>query len=332
MAIADRPSAAPPRPGSFAPLSGRQCHRARARDTFARAWTPLGLNRFLVRVSWPADHPFFAPLPGPVHDPMLVVETMRQSAMAVLHAALGVPLGHRFLLTGLDYACHPRHLAPGDGGGADGREGAEVEVVLPELRYARGALARVRVEWTVRRRGAVAATGTGLARVVPPELYHRLRGGRTGPATSHPTAPPVRAALAGRTRPADVLLTHAGRAGTWELLADTRHPTLFQHPADHVPGMLLLEAARQAAAAAAGPDPFLPQRGAVSFCRYAEFTAPCVLRAAAMPAPGGARVVRVTGHQDGEPVFRCTFAGPGPQAAARPRRTAPRRDPLPCTR
>ncbi|MEO3975081.1 ScbA/BarX family gamma-butyrolactone biosynthesis protein [Streptomyces sp. CAU 1734] len=328
MAFADRSFDFRPPGGAMAPLSPRQCHRARAQDAFATGWTALGPNRFLVRAAWPREHPFFTPLGGRVHDPLLIVETMRQSAMAVLHAAFGVPLGHHFLLTGIDYACHPRHLAPGNGPGpgaadADDADGAEVELVFPELKYRGGHLSQLLVQWTVRRGGAVAATGTGLCRITAPQVYRRLRGPHTAPVSHHPAAPPVRAALAGRTRPADVLLTPAGRAGTWELLADTRHPTLFQRPGDHIPGMLLLEAARQAACAAAGPDPFLPQRGAVSFHRYAEFDTPCVLQAAAMPAPGGARVVRVTGHQGGAPVFLCTLAGPGPGAAAtRTRRPA----------
>ncbi|WP_306430798.1 AfsA-related hotdog domain-containing protein, partial [Streptomyces sp. 2R] len=115
----------------------------------------------------------------------------------------------------------------------------------------------------------------------------------------------------GRGRAEDVVLSESSREGVWELRVDTRHPTLFQRPNDHVPGMLLLEAARQAACLAAGDGGFVPAEGRTHFHRYAEFGSPCSIGAEVLPCavPGEARV-RVTGHQDGEPVFDTVLSGP----------------------
>ncbi|CAM5724075.1 hypothetical protein SMICM304S_04918 [Streptomyces microflavus] len=56
---------------------------------------------------------------------------------------------------------------------------------------------------------------------------------------------------------------------------------------------------------------FVPAEGRTHFHRYAEFGSPCSIGAEVLPCavPGEARV-RVTGHQDGEPVFDTVLSGP----------------------
>ncbi|WP_240804132.1 AfsA-related hotdog domain-containing protein [Streptomyces sp. A0592] len=98
-----------------------------------------------------------------------------------------------------------------------------------------------------------------------------------------------------------------------QLRADINHPILFDHPVDHAPGMLLLEAVRQAAYASA-----FPRRGVLTdmemqFFRYAELNSPCWIETTALPdrtaAPDGRRLpVRVVARQNGEEVFTATAA------------------------
>ncbi|MFG2296247.1 ScbA/BarX family gamma-butyrolactone biosynthesis protein [Streptomyces sp. NPDC048603] len=282
------------------------CHRVRAEDAFAIGWTELAKDRFLVRAGWPPSHPFFAPLHGGVHDPLLIVETMRQSTMAVLHAGYGIPLDHHFLLTELAYVYHP------EGFGVSGTEDlADLEITFSDLTYRGRNLSHLTVGWVVRRDGRTVATGGGQARLISPGVYRRLRGGRVTPVTYRPQAPAADASLVGRSRTEDVLLSPTPVDGLWELRPDTGHTTLFQRPADHIPGMLLFEAARQAAAAAVAPAPFLPARGSIVFHQYAEFDSPCLVEA--IPVPTGARgteTLQVTGHQGGAELFRCTFTTP----------------------
>nr|WP_248002016.1 AfsA-related hotdog domain-containing protein [Streptomyces sp. RPA4-2] len=85
---------------------------------------------------------------------------------------------------------------------------------------------------------------------------------------------------------------------------DTAHPTFFDHPVDHIPGMVLLEAARQAALVSTGmPDALLLGLKS-NFARYAEFDAPCWIEPRVEPhGTDGGVLVRVRGTQHAETVF-----------------------------
>ncbi|WP_411082992.1 ScbA/BarX family gamma-butyrolactone biosynthesis protein [Streptomyces sp. cmx-18-6] len=281
-------------------------HRTRAEDAFPRHWTRLGPDRFAVETVLPHDHPFFAPVGADRHDPLLVTEAMRQAAMLAFHAGYGVPLGYHFLMADLDYVCHSDHLVVGGLPTV-----IDVEVSCSELKWRGGLPVQGRVDWVVRRAGRLVATGMGATRFTSPQVYRRMRGGCAVPGVAIPRTAPVPAARAGRDRAEDVVLSESSREGVWELRVDTRHPTLFQRPNDHVPGMLLLEAARQAACLAAGEGGFVPAEGRTRFHRYAEFGSPCWIGAEILPgaAPGEARI-RVTGDQDDNPVFATVLSGP----------------------
>ncbi|MFF8608946.1 ScbA/BarX family gamma-butyrolactone biosynthesis protein [Streptomyces sp. NPDC015346] len=281
-------------------------HRARPGDSFPSGWARLGPDRFLVRADWPREHPFFSTVHGGLYDPMLVVESMRQSTLVIVHAAYGVPTGHQFLLTDLQYDCDMAELVADPGGPVD------IEVTCTAIQYRGELLASLRADWVVRRNGRICATGVGHARLTSAAVYRRLRGELATPVEFIPHAPPVPAAVVGRTRTEDVLLSPAEEAGRWLLRPDTRHPVLFQRPKDHIPGMLLLEAARQAAAATTTGDRCLiPAVGRIFFYQYAEFASPCWVDARrAWSRDAGDEAVQVSCHQDGSPVFFAVLRGP----------------------
>jgi hypothetical protein len=104
-----------------------------------------------------------------------------------------------------------------------------------------------------------------------------------------------------------VVLSPTAGPNVWQLRVDTRHPVLFDHQLDHVPGMLLLEAARQGATAALGARSILPLTMACDFRKYVELDLPCVIEAVPESAggPGTPAVVRIIGRQQDEPVFTC---------------------------
>ncbi|MGP4047409.1 ScbA/BarX family gamma-butyrolactone biosynthesis protein [Streptomyces sp. 2A115] len=274
-------------------------HRVRASDAFPVSWIRTGQDRFSVAVRLPHDHPFYAPVRGG-HDPVLIAETLRQAVALVSHAAYEVPLDHAFSLTSMKYVCVPERLGVGDWPVA-----VDIDVHCTEVVRRRGNLAQLEVELAIRHVGQVVATGAISVRIVTAAVYRRLRGGRTEPVSSPlPLAPPVPAGLVGRERTDDVLLAATGHRRTWELRADTSHPTLFQGPKDHVPGMLLLEAARQAAHAVTRSASFVPYEAEVVFGGYVEFGVPCRLEAHPLPELSEAGpAVRVTGLQEGRAVF-----------------------------
>jgi hypothetical protein len=195
---------------------------------------------------------------GPALDFSLLVETVRQAAVCVSHRHLGIPLGLAFLFRDLDVDVDdPGALRVGDRPAH-----LEVGTTLEAQRTIGGRVTGVRFSGRVSVDGRLALTGQGSLMVMTPAEWKSLRelgrrhtvsaAGQLAPPAQPPS--PARARAVGRRDPRNVVVSRpvlAGerRAESW-LHVDTRHPYLFDHPLDHAPGNLLLEAARQSAAAA----------------------------------------------------------------------------------
>jgi hypothetical protein len=266
----------------------------------------LSDSEFTVDGYWPHDHDLFAPLQDGRHDPLLVVETLRQSGILIAHTEFGVPLGYHFVMSNLRFSCDRRNMQVTPGNGH-----VEVRVTCSGVRVRASQLSAMKVEVDIRRAGQQIAVASGDVTCTSPQVYRRLRGARLdsigAPIRLLRPLPPE---LAGRTDAADVVLSPTPQQNTWRLRVDTGHRSFFQRPNDHVPGMLLLEAARQAACAGAAPDPFVPVSGTISFSKYAEFAEPCWIQATTLESPSaGAREVEVIAHQGDELVLCARLTG-----------------------
>ncbi|MER5888912.1 ScbA/BarX family gamma-butyrolactone biosynthesis protein [Streptomyces sp. NPDC001941] len=281
-------------------------HRARPQDVVPTRWERLAEHRFLVEGQWPEHHPFFAPVGG-LHDPLLLVESMRQSTILLGHAAYGVPLDTHYLMWSLDFTCRPHHLPVGYG------PDVEIEVGFDELSHRGRTLAGMRATVTVRRSGHEVGTGVSRVNLISARAYRRMRGDTARLPPPRQYAPDVPPQLVGRLRSEDVLLLPTGIWGHWILKVDTGHRTLYQGPKDHVPGMVLIEAARQAAHATIGPSAFAPWSGDTSFHRYAEFSRPLLMEVTDVSLSGPDWAMKVTGHQDGEAVFTSILSAGQPR-------------------
>ncbi|MEN8655981.1 ScbA/BarX family gamma-butyrolactone biosynthesis protein [Streptomyces sp. 21So2-11] len=278
-------------------------HRAAVAEVFLTGWAPVDDKSFSVTAQWPRAHSFFTPISGH-YDPMLAAETIRQVGALLAHTAFEVPLDHKFLMWDLNYTVAPEYIALGSTP-AD----LELDVVCSEIRLRGRKLARLRYEAAIRHRGQVIATGGASYTCTSAEAYRRLRAAHLD-ATPGPVdlGAPVPPRSVGRALASDVVLSPGDRPDRWQLRVDIDHPILFDHHNDHVPGMVLLEAARQAAQTLEpGGSPTLPASMNSTFHRYAEFGTPCVLQAESLanstdPADPVAGV-RVTAHQGGELVF-----------------------------
>ncbi|MFD3542973.1 ScbA/BarX family gamma-butyrolactone biosynthesis protein [Streptomyces sp. NPDC058662] len=274
-------------------------HRAAVAEVFLTGMCRPAEDRFHVTAQLPRGHSFFTPIAGTHYDPMIICETIRQVGSYVAHQAFEVPLGHQFLLWSLDYTTAPEHLLIGDT-----PAGVDLDVVCAEVRMRGTQLQALRYQVTMRHGETVLATGDVGYTVASPAVYRRLRAGHLDqrPIPSLPSAP-LQPAQVGRYSPFDVVLAAApqqpGADATWQLRYDTRHPVLFDHLGDHLPGMVLLEAARQAAVALTPAPAVLPASVTSTYQRYAEFGSPLWIHA---ERTGPARV-RVTGVQSGEEVF-----------------------------
>ncbi|MET7657201.1 ScbA/BarX family gamma-butyrolactone biosynthesis protein [Streptomyces sp. NPDC005486] len=286
-------------------------HRASIAEVLLTDWDRVDDLHFTVSAQLPRRHAFFAHVGG-CHDPLMIAETVRQAGLLLAHAEFAVPLGHQFLMWDLAIDVQPEHLLI-----AGTPAALEIEIACTDVKRRGANLAGLHFDAVIRRDGQIAATGAATFTCASPALYRRLRSAGMGesvpvplPLTS-PTAPQD----VGRLSPTDVVLSPtAGPAAAggpahethcWQLRVDTRHPVLFDHPVDHVPGMVLLEAARQAATAFLG-HPCLPTAVTGDFARYAELDTPCLLEVRSLPATtAGKNRVQVSGRQHNQTVFTC---------------------------
>ncbi|MFI6875870.1 ScbA/BarX family gamma-butyrolactone biosynthesis protein [Streptomyces sp. NPDC050400] len=270
-------------------------HRAGVAEVMLTDWIRKDDLHFSVAAQWPRGHAFFTPSAG-CHDPLISAETIRQVGSLLAHAEFDVPLDFQFVMWDLKLETHPVHMTVG---GAPAS--LDMDVTCHDVKRRNNALAGFRYEVVVRRDGQVAATGGASFTCMPPRVYRRVRGGRvTDTVRPLPLTAPTAPQGVGRVSPMDVVLSTTPRDDRWQLRVDTRHPILFEHPVDHVPGMTLLEAARQASISLMGA-PFRPVAFASEFSRYIELDEPCFIEAEIIPGDG-ARVL-VTARQNDELAF-----------------------------
>ncbi|WP_409185670.1 ScbA/BarX family gamma-butyrolactone biosynthesis protein [Amycolatopsis sp. VS8301801F10] len=271
-------------------------HRAAVSEVFVTDLNIVGEGQFEVGAQWPRRHGFFGPRTPGSHDPLLYAETTRQASLLIAHRAYGVSLGNAFISDGKTSSITPEGLVTA---------GRPIDVVLRASTHDpvfRGKnLVGMRTEFGCFRDDELVGTASETWRCVSPAVYRRLRGDHFAAtpfqARALPTVEPV---LVGRDRPEDVLVADTAAPGVWSLQFDPDHPALFDHSVDHVPGMVLLEGARQAALLTLGDPHALPLRSDFEFSAYVEFDSECLLVAEELEAdPDGCRVVRVVLEQKG---------------------------------
>ncbi|WP_079083762.1 ScbA/BarX family gamma-butyrolactone biosynthesis protein [Streptomyces longwoodensis] len=246
-------------------------HKDAAAEVLLTGWTSHGGDRHTVRARWPRFHDFYRPR-NRRFDPLLLVETVRQTFPLLSHVAYGVPFGSHLVWDRFHFEVQPRALLVP-------RSGADVllEITCSDVRMRKGCLVSMTMHATVRLNGRrVGAADTRFTNHSP-AVYRRLRGRNdvgARPGRTVPPPPPLPPATVGHARPGNVVLAATGSAGRWQLRTDQDHPILFDHPVDHAPGMLLLEALRQAAHAV-HPAPGTTVTGmSVSFQGWVELDAP----------------------------------------------------------
>ncbi|MFE4972419.1 ScbA/BarX family gamma-butyrolactone biosynthesis protein [Kitasatospora sp. NPDC056651] len=299
---------AAPAPRLTSTVAKEYVHRACHAEVFLTGSEQLNDTTFAVTAQWPRAHTFFSTPDGTGHDPLQAAETIRQAGIYLAHTRFGIPLDHKFMMWNLDYTTLPNQLLIG---------AAPTDLTLEVQLLAQPRRIRTTVDFTletvVRRGPHLAATGCARFTTIPDSTYQRLRRGRHDaglPSASAVTSEPLPPARVGRLRPCDVVLTPADAPGSWHLTPDFWHPILFDHANDHIPGMVLLEAARQAANALSSPVTVTPTAAATTFHQYAEHDAPTMITARQTPGEDqDALTTTVTGHQHGQPIFTTVLTG-----------------------
>ncbi|CAD5925361.1 MULTISPECIES: ScbA/BarX family gamma-butyrolactone biosynthesis protein [Streptomyces] len=273
-------------------------------EALVTSWRRSSDTTQTVTVQWPQQHSFYTV--STRYSPLLVIESLRQALAVLTHTVHDIPLSHRLGWEHIRSTVDPEALWAGP-------TSPSVELTITHTKVKR------RPGGSVHLASQVEATRDGVAlgeaelhyTTHPPAIYNRLRGryadARQAFAQALPLTPPVPPAHVGRSSVRDVVLSPTSTAHQWQLRVDTTHTVLFDHPHDHVPGMVLLEAADQIARAEAQPQAAIPVAFDTTFHRYVEFDRPCVLTAEPVePDAQGRSRVLVSAFQADQVVFRTT--------------------------
>ncbi|MGW2861826.1 ScbA/BarX family gamma-butyrolactone biosynthesis protein [Streptomyces sp. NPDC001205] len=291
---------APPAP----PVPGELVHKTNPAEVLLTGWRRTAPDAFAVTARWPDDHPFYEVRHGR-HDPLILSETIRQIFPLLSHAAYDVPFGHHLLWE------HYRFTLQADALDVVLLPAAvDLHVTCLEAVRRNGRTTALTLLIRAFRGDTQLATAHTRFAIQPPPVYRRLRS-RFADAHTWP-APrlglPVPPARVARTHSNDVVLSPAHTPHRHQLRIDPEHPILFDHPVDHAPGMLLLEAARQAAHHLYHPEPTLLVAMDCQFHRYVELHAPCWIDTRELPPDAYGRPrATVTFHQNHTPHFTATL-------------------------
>ncbi|MDP9904603.1 ScbA/BarX family gamma-butyrolactone biosynthesis protein [Arthrobacter bambusae] len=221
------------------PVDRKLVHRRSVSEVFLTGIEPAGDNSYKLSAQWPRWHVFYGSL-SRGFDSALVVETLRQLTVLIAHTQLDVPLGMRFLMSEMFVSMAPNAVR-------DTSRPAEVtiQVRVSDVRQSRSAVTYFQTTATFLVDGIRIAGGRAGARIVDPVVYDRFRSGRETTVETSRVAP-VSPAMVGHGSAWNVVLGRNTGKSRWPLRVDVSNPVLFDHPLDHVPGVVLIEAVRQA--------------------------------------------------------------------------------------
>ncbi len=259
-------------------------HRVSVAEVLLTDVRERGADRFEAAACWPRSHPTFPRGRDDRHSPLVLVETLRQLGIYLPLRYYGVARDAKFLITGLGFRLDPA-AEPRAGFGA-----SEITCAVSVESVRRGGGGRVRgLRIAVRFRCGEREFGQawGGSRFLGAREYAALRGPVGGTPVDDPACEETAGAHDVLARPSpgtldvagpgDVVLGINGGAapGGWPSAlvvdpADPRHPFLYDHGSDHVPGMALIEAARQAAAVHTAGALLRPLSGELRALRFTE--------------------------------------------------------------
>ncbi|HEX8646572.1 MAG TPA: AfsA-related hotdog domain-containing protein [Thermoleophilaceae bacterium] len=279
-----RPAPGAPAEGAVEAGYGLTFERAMPRDLVHKAaieqvlltdLKPLGDDEFAFAAQLPRAHRLFNDTEHGLHDAMAILEAGRQGVTLGVHELARVPRESQFVLGELSLTVHDRE------GLRVGPEPTRLvgHSLTSDWRYIKGELVSLRLGGDVYLDGRPVMAIAGMGGFMNDRMYRLLRRRQRPRGDFQPGPGPADAALpreVGRRDPANVVITPPvapdgdPRRLRAQVVVNQTHHTFFDHPLDHVPAMLLVEAMRQAAvASAAGAIGLDPGAAVVTRCRAA---------------------------------------------------------------
>ncbi|MEU6095144.1 ScbA/BarX family gamma-butyrolactone biosynthesis protein [Streptomyces sp. NPDC047079] len=252
-------------------------HRISVAEVLLTDVRRCGPLSFCAAAAWTRSHPTFPRGRDDRHSPWMVVETLRQLGICIPLRHFGVPPTARFLISDLAYELDPAAEPRAPHGASE----ITCRATVGEIRTDRSGTTvtglRMRVAFLAGDRSFAHAAGG--ARFLDAGRYAALRSGAVTTATAS-RRPRPEPALLGLESASDVAISLEGEDVLLDP-ADPRHPFLFDHGADHVPGMAVLEAARQTVALRSGGRLIRPISCRMTALRFTEHTPPAVIHCSA---------------------------------------------------
>ncbi|MFD5103292.1 ScbA/BarX family gamma-butyrolactone biosynthesis protein [Streptomyces albidochromogenes] len=276
-------------------------HRAAVSEVLVTGIQRIDADHFRVGAQWPRSHSYYGPVANRWHDPMLLAESIRQALLLISHQAYDVPIGYQFLSHTV------AHDMTAEGALLTGRPAhVLLDVRCSDIKRRGRTVSAYSAQIESRRDGRVIGSGAVTMACMAPAVYSRVRGDKAQSSPQRALPEAVTPELVGRRRTSDVVICATGVERVWTLRTDQNHPVLFDHPVDHVPGMVLMEAARQAALAVLQEPEGLAVACDATFDQYVEFDSACLVTANTEPAEmAGPRTVSVRFDQGGATVATC---------------------------
>jgi hypothetical protein len=231
-------------------------HRRALGEVFIADSVELCEGEFLVAMQVPRAHSLWYDRRAQYHDALAILEASRQAVFVIAHRHLDVPRSRSFSLHRIDFRLEDLEAYRDD-------ETSPLEAIWHARLAGRQLQGEIVVgmtmEGTLMIDGASAATLEGEIACLPEKEYEMIRAvqrarARTNDARrrlAHPRrVEPISVGRGDRRNvvigePAEI---RSAREEThYPLVVDLRHPSFYDHPQDHVPGPLIVEAYRQAA-------------------------------------------------------------------------------------
>lgn len=273
------------------PVRSELVHKRSVSEVLLTDFVKITSEHFVARAQWPRWHVFYASVDGSP-DSALMAETLRQAGIYLSHIC-GVPLTHQFLLPSMSLTVEETILDP------SAPTPVVVELDLSNMQLRSGLVSAFTLSARFLVDGVTIGRGEAVARIVGRAVYERYRGKACiVPALSESDL--LACHEVGHSTQRNVALGQSRVVNVWPLRVDPTHPIFFDHPLDHVPGMFLLEAARQAVRAASKrPDADFASLEA-KFVKVAELGHSNEV-SVVLPEPGDERQevrVRITHDED----------------------------------
>jgi 2-oxo-3-(phosphooxy)propyl 3-oxoalkanoate synthase len=288
-----------PPPGRRTPVAHALVHRTSPAEVLLTDVVELAEGRFAAAAYWPRSHPTFDRPGDGRHSPLLVAETIRELGLYIPLAFYGAEDRAHFLIEELCFEIDPRTEPRAGYGGSEITCDIELDERRPSGQKAPRAF-RLRVDFSAD--SGPFATASGRARTLSEAAYAAVRRRAQHPtqdefdhehdetdhehdeldrkhdgfdheyaeiAPEHSTEPADPASV-GVPQASDVLIAISPTDAVSLHPADPLHPFFFDHACDHVPGIVLIEAARQAAALTYGTPHLRPTACSISTTAFTE--------------------------------------------------------------